>query len=169
MNGRDKSYGVFGIAILIAIGAGTFAVPARAHPIVTVTACDTLSLDPLRVRTSFDISSIGGAGYSVIVIHPFASEIEAAPDFYDCQSPAGWQCIRDDRVDYLIFVPDSSPWAGEPVAGFSITSDRSTPCVVMIFGHVVIGSEYGIQACLRCDMPVPVRHTSWGTVKSRYR
>ena len=53
--------------------------------------------------------------------------------------------------------------------GFSIVSNQAVPCVFMIFGHVVLGEEYSIQACLRCDAPVPARRASWGLVKSRYR
>jgi hypothetical protein len=160
----------FGIAILLALGAGSFVVPASATPIVNVTACDTLSLDPLRVRTTFELSSFGGARYDWLVIHPRPTgpAPEDSTHFYDCGSPPGWNCYRYDGEPYLNFEADQT-WGGDRVAGFWIVSNQSVPCAHMIFGNPVIGDEYFIQACLRCDGPLPAQRASWGSVKSRYR
>ena len=161
------------LALLLAFVAGSSAAPASAFPIIEVTACDTLSLDPLRVRTTFDISSQYGAAYSDLVIHPdpprFERGGEEVLNFFDCTSPPGWHCDRYPTEPYLIFVPDDFWWTGERVTGFSIVSNRAFPCVVMIFGHVVLGEEYGLRACLQCDAPVPAKPESWGSLKARYR
>jgi hypothetical protein len=156
----------FRFALLLALGAGALAVPAHAFPTLEVTACDTLSLDPLRVRTTFDISSVYGAGYTDFIVHPYP---EGLATFFDCASPAAWHCDRWDSEPYVVFTPDDSGWNGEQVTGFSIVSNQAAPCVLIIFGSVVLGSEYSMEACLRCDAPVPTRPASWGSVKSLYR
>ena len=164
---------LLGSVLLAIMAALTCSQPTAAYPLLQVTACDTLSTDPLRVRTTFDLSSFAGGGYDGFVIHPMPLSFDPTPEdslhFYDCGSPPGWHCDRYPNYAPLFFVPDDFYWTGESVRGFTIVSNRAAPCVLMIFGTVVIGSEYSIATCLRCDAPVPARHASWGGVKSIYR
>ena len=152
------------VLILGLVGV-SFAVPADAFPTLEVTACDTLEVNPLRVRTTFEISSVYGATYSAFIIHPYPGSAA----FLECASPPGWHCSREEEPPYVYFLPDASQWHGERVAGFSFVSDQAAPCVLIIFESVVLGSEYSMQACLHCDAPVPSRTKSWGSIKSVYR
>ena len=169
---RRPGLKLLGSLFLAVAAALAFTPPAVAYPLLHVTACDTLSTDPLRVRTTFDLSSFAGAGYSGFVIHPMPFSYDPTPEdslhFYDCGAPPGWRCDRYPNYAPLFFEL-TEIWTGELVSGFTIVSNRAAPCVLMIFGTVVIGEEYSIEACLRCDAPVPARHASWGEVKSIYR
>ncbi|MGH9866912.1 MAG: hypothetical protein ACREAA_01940 [Candidatus Polarisedimenticolia bacterium] len=163
------------IAFLLTVGAWAHSSPVSAWPIIEVTACDTLNVDPLRVQTTFDIYVSTNPVYCWFFMWPAPAgpAPEDSTHFFDCGAPPNWTCnIRhgDSRGGPIFdFYGDLNECIGERVAGFWIVSDQEAPCIQAFFGNPVIGDEYFLEACFRCDMPVPAQRASWGSVKSRYR
>lgn len=169
----------FRFALLLALAAAAFAAPASAWPYIDVTASEVLSVDPPRVRTTFEITSVGyepGASYQFFSIYPFGSEPLA--HLHDCGAPPGWTCGGDFPLELggLFFNgSNASDWA--PVLTFAIVTDLSAPCVRFVFYDPVLAKSpsptmhYDVQidACLLLDAPVPTQTKTWGSVKSRYR
>jgi hypothetical protein len=170
----------FRFALLLALGAVAFAAPASAWPYIDVTASEVLSVDPPRVRTTFELSFVGyGQYYWEFLVLPLGSE--PAAQLYDCQAPAAWACQVNQGAppaSALVFYHDggSTP-IPPPPATFSIVTDRADPCVHIEFIDPVLAkspaasmsANYGVDACLLVDAPVPTRPASWGSVKSLYR
>lgn len=165
-----------GISI-VALGVCGFVAPASAYPVIQVTACDTLGVDPLRVRTTFDLSWTGfGFEYGWFVVQPQVQE-PVPPDsthLYDCQAPPTWVCRAFGSDFSLEFSRTQAATSNSGI--FSIVSDRAVPCVNIVFISNVLSRTpnfndggYFIQTCLSCDMPVPAARASWGSLKSRYR
>ena len=165
--------------LVVALGAVLSAAPASAWPHVAVVGTETISVDPPRYRTTFDVYFAGyGPGYDWFTVSSMGVESDVAPPadsthLFECGPPPGWTCVAYTNYSILEFSSEGS-WTGR----FSIISDREVPCVRFDFlSHLLVGSpglnhggeNYRIEACLRADMPVPARPASWGTLKSRYR
>lgn len=167
----------FRFALLLALGAAAIAAPASAWPYIDVTASEVLSVDPPRVRTTFDLSFVGyhPGGGPAFFITPLASQ--PALHLLECQAPASWYCQPSPQGDFLDFNfhPLGGPWP--PSFTFSIVTDQAIPCVRFLFWDPLLGkvpspslnATYEIEACLLVDAPVPTRPASWGSMKSLYR
>ena len=167
-----KSFRCLLVLVLVTLA---WATPASAWPYIDVTASETLSTDPLLVRTTFDLSFVGyGSGYDWFIVSP----LDSATHLTACSAPAGWNCNTTNW-----FVPVSLEFDGmgamTPVMTFSIVSDRVAPCVgIRFLSHLLDrvpaptvndSYDYYLEACLVLDAPVPARPASWGSVKSLYR
>jgi hypothetical protein len=72
--------------LLLVLGAAAPAAPALAWPYIDVTASETLSTDPLLVRTTFDLSFVGyGSGYDWFIVSP----LDSATHLSACGAPVG--------------------------------------------------------------------------------
>lgn len=164
------------LLLLLAPGALALTVPssARAWAYIDVTASEVLSVDPPRVRTTFDLSFAGynPGGGPAFLVTPI--EGQSGPRLLDCQAPASWSC-QTPAENLIDFGPAGGSWP-TPLT-FSIITDQAAPCVRFWFWDPVLGkrpsstlnSTYIVDACLVVDAPVPTRPSSWGSVKSLYR
>lgn len=114
-------------AILSALGATLVATPAFAWPTVDVTASEVLSVDPPRVRTTFEIGSSGyepGCGLQYVEITPLDPQ---AVHIFACGAPAGWHCGEALPLGSgaMYFAnPDNRPGLT-----FSIVTEQASPCM----------------------------------------
>jgi hypothetical protein len=140
-----------------------------------VTASETLSTTPLRVKTTFTYEDVGyrPCCYSVD-FYIRSSGLGPAVHFDQGESDALWTPYLMDG-DAGVYFQHVDNAAYEGIHTFSIVTDQATPCVEITFWDYLLSrtpttnSHYLIQACLAVDMPTPARPTSWGSVKSQYR
>lgn len=161
------------------------AVPARAFPHLTVTACDTVSTSPLVVRTTFTLDIPGPAGPWCDFL--MVGQAATGTQLIDCAGvPAGFTCNKSvggalgepgPALDF--FQPGRCFATNDHFEGFQFLANRAAPCVFIVFkgpllldGSFRVNSldgSYGIRGCLMKDGPVPAAVTSWGQLKSLYR
>ncbi len=159
--------------ILCALGA--IATPAFAWPTVDVTASEVLSVDPPRVRTTFEIGSSGyepGCGRHYFEITPIDAQ---TIHFFECAAPPGWNCggAIPSGSDVVYF---GNP-RNAPGFSFSIVTEQAAPCVEFFDEDPVLartatgGVNYSceMEGCLVLDAPIPVGATLWGKLKVQYR
>lgn len=163
-------------------------VPSMAHafPHLTVTACDTVSVSPLQVRTTFTLDIPGPAGPWCDFL--IVGDAATGTQLIDCAgAPAGFACFNTSSgslgqpgpsLDFLQPGPTCFR-AGDHFEGFQILANRAAPCVAILFeGPLLLEGSYRVEgldgsyfirACLAKDAPTPAGATSWGSVKSLYR
>jgi hypothetical protein len=176
----------FRIALLSALGAAAFAAfaafaaPASAWPYIDVTASEVLSVDPPRVRTTFELSFAGYHPYFDPGYFEVTPLDPAALHNDECGGPPLWVCgsttpAATGGVFFSAYHGSGAPYA--PVNIFSIVTDRAAPCVRIDFYDPVlvkapapaVNADYRIEACLLVDAPVPVGPRTWGHLKATYR
>ena len=161
-------------ALLLALSIVAFAAPASAWPYIDVTASEVLSIDPPRVRTTFDLYF---AGYHPLFDPQYFEIIPldpAALHILECGAPEPWVCgpahsyPADVPGVYFNFHGPAASYV--PINTFSIVTDQVNPCVAIDFAQLpTMEGGYRIDACLLVDAPVPTRLASWGSLKSIYR
>jgi len=161
-----------GFALLVACCATLTATPAFAWPYIDVTSSEVLSVDPPRVRTTFEISF---PGYNPLLdpLHFAVTPLDPATlHILECGAPPLWLCGPPDPANsggvYFNGFTHHPPYV--PVNAFSIVADRADPCVAIEFDQLpTMEGGYRIDACLLLDAPVPARPATWGSMKVRYR
>ena len=166
--------------LLSVLGTAVLAAPASAWPYIDVTASEVLSVDPPRVRTTFDLSFAGYHPYFDPGYFDVSPLDPAALHIYECGAPPLWVCgpsfpAAAGGVGFSSYHGSGAPYA--PVNTFSIVTDRAAPCVRIDFYDPVLAkaslltmnADYRIEACLLVDAPVPAQPKSWGSLKSSYR
>lgn len=156
-------------ALLVVLASAVPAAPAGSYPLIQVTACDTLSVEPLRVRTTFDLAWFGPYCYYALIVEPDHSAPPSGDStrIEDCGVPSGWTCKRYSESGVVFFDEELCP---APATGLSIVSNRPAPCVLFTFLSPLLDDyNYYVRACLACDRPVPARRVTWGRVKGVYR
>ena len=161
------------LAPLLVLALAASAGPVAAWPYIDVTASETLSTEPLRVRTTFEISFVG---YDPL-LDPWYFEVTpldtATLHISACAGPPLWVCgpatnpVATGGVSFNAHSPGA---LSGPYGPFSIVTDRANPCVAIAFGGLpTMEGGYTIEACLLLDAPVPARPASWGALKATYR
>lgn len=169
----------FRFALLCTLGTTALAAPASAWPVIDVTASEVLSVDPPRVRTTFDLSYAGYQSFDTGYFHVTPLDA-AALHIYECAGPPLWVCgpytpASEGGVFFSDGYGSGAPYA--PVNTFSIVTDQADPCVRFDWFDPVLTKaptpttkvDHHEDVCLIVDMPVPTRVGSWGSVKSLYR
>lgn len=152
--------------------------PASAWPRIEVTASELLSVDPLRVRTTFELSFTGpGPTYYAFVLQPLGPEGDpATAALLECQAAPAWECDAAGAPGALLFYTNAPP-SLPPVNAFSIVTDRPTPCVRFTFIDVLLArvpapatlANEVVEACLDAAGPVAALPRTWGALKATYR
>jgi hypothetical protein len=150
----------------------SLATPAGAWPVIDVVASEVLSLDPPRVKTTFELSYAGdGPAYALFSVARIDGQV------HGCEAPAGWNCSGFSKNPAGgVFLWQGGPVPPPPLA-FAIVTTIAEPCVGFLFFNPFVngvptvseGPELTVAGCLIVDAPVPARATSWGSVKSTYR
>ena len=162
------------LAIPLALAVALAAAPTFAFPHIDTVACDTLSTNPLRVRTTFNLDLVGPGSWCWFDVEPRPVGPQPADSthFYDCGAPSGWQC-GFFSTPFLHFVLTLKCFgSGEHFLGFSVVANRPAPCARFIFGAPVLlldDGSYTVEGCLGLDGPVPATPTTWGHIKATYR
>lgn len=166
----------FRFALLLALAAAAFAAPASAWPYIDVTASEVLSVDPPRVRTTFEISFVGwGPGCSAQFFEVSPLDPETL-HIYECGAPPSWVCGAAFPGSHGGRYFNGTGGQPLPLA-FSIVTDQADPCVQIVFFDPVLArapsptmnADCLLEACLLVDAPVPAQPGTWGSLKSRYR
>jgi hypothetical protein len=162
----------FRFALLMALGTVASVGPASAWPYIDVTASEVLSVDPPRVRTTFEVSFVGygpGCSAQFFEVSPLNPE---TLHIFECGAPPSWDCGEASGGRFF------NGTGGQPLPlSFSIVTDQADPCVRIVFFDPVLARapsptvnyDCVIEACLLLDAPVPAQPSTWGSVKSRYR
>ena len=157
-------------AFLLALGAAVTSAPAMAWPYLDVTSTETLSIDPLRVRTTFTITEVGFRPiYGEILVMPLD---HGTTRLYECGAAPPLNCYYVSSSSESGAVLEV---AADPVGTYWIVSDQVAPCVRFQFIDILLGGHLNpiyapdIDACLSEDMPVPAHGMSWGSLKATYR
>ena len=164
------------IVLFVAIGLGATAPAASAWALIDVTASEVLSVDPPRVRTTFELTYSGynppgysGDYFEVAPLDPASLHI------YDCSASAAWVCGE------ALPLPDGGRYFGHQggpfdfPATFSIVTDQATPCVRFQWFSIfpiktpTPSLNYAYEMCLLVDAPVPTAAKTWGSLKAHYR
>ena len=118
-------------ALVLVFGTATVSVPVSAWPYIDVTASETLSLDPPRYRTTFELSFVGyGNPYQMFFVSPLE---QTATHLYECTAAPPWSCnVYATTSGEAFYSIDGDPAPHLP-ASFSIVTDRIEPCVHFAF------------------------------------
>src|SRR5258706_2844 len=166
-----------GLASLLIAASMCPAAPAFAYAHVETTGCDTLSMTPFRVRTTFTIPFVSGS-YCDFELQPRPAGPAPGDSthFYDCGAPAPWQCaiLPLDGVhggpQLLKYSVAATACTGLGGAGFSVVTNQTSPCALFYWlsGLPDDSGSWRFEGCLVKDGPVPTTPTSWGSLYSRY-
>ena len=167
---------------LLLAGAALAPTAASAWPYIDVVASEVLSVDPPRVKTTFELSAVGydppGLSYQFLFVYgsgplpaPIVIEGTPAPGWFSESYPAS------EWLPPAVQFWHDGPFPKPDRLPFSIVTDREAPCVHFLFlspllaksPSLAANANYELDACLVLDAPVPTTPTTWGSVKSTYR
>jgi hypothetical protein len=166
---------ILALVTMVAVVAAPAAFAQRPVFIVQ-TNCDTLSLDPPLVRVEFGVINLGPIPVCAIYLNPIQSG-PTPPDscrIIECSNPPGWRCEVDPALGGASWkidpaVPPGCILAGQKHEPFDIVLDPLYCCYQVRYGDPNGIVFFEDVVCFECQKPVPIKTTSWGSVKSQYR
>lgn len=157
-------------AALIAALVAT-AGPAAATPAVTVTKCDSVTVNGNHYPR-FTLEIHNPSSYYVVTniqlrYPPYSGDPADTCSFVLSGSPPGWQSGGSFWVESE-FGTYMSP--GETIGGFELVLTRGDCCFTAVLDNDLLLDPVAVEpACLHCEGATPARESSWGRVKGMYR
>lgn len=162
-------------SLLTASVAAIFVPTVSAQPHIVQTGCDTLSLDPLRVRVEFSVVN-PEPNFAVcqILLDPIQNDSTVVDTcrILGCESAPGWSCSfhpPSGSADWIDLSGTACIGPGETRGPFAVVLDPQLCCFQAIFINPVPEPVFFQTVCFECEQPVQAHNGTWGRLKVRYR